>query len=84
MIAKVAGGAVLRLTSNRVERMWRLHSPLCGLLECVVYESDKGYAVCITYGDALLCLNQVTTLDEARRTAGDWHCALVPVTESCE
>ena len=77
-------GAPVRLTSNRVERMWRLRSPLCGLLECVVYESDNGYTVCITYGDELLCLNEMKTLDEARRTASAWRRALLPATESCE
>jgi hypothetical protein len=74
----------LSLTSNRVERMWRLRSSVCGLLECVVYDSQEGYTVCITFGDELLCLNEVKTLEEARRTAVDWRRALLPVTESCE
>ena len=74
----------MSLASDRVERMWRLQSPLYGLLECVLYESPSGYTVCITYGDQLLCLNEVKTLEEARRRASHWHRALAPVTESCE
>jgi len=40
--------------------------------------------VCITYGDALLCLDEVKTREEARRMASDWRRAVLSVTEPDE
>ena len=64
--------------------MWRLHSPICGLLECGVYHSLNGYTILITFGDEILCANEVESLEEAHQHARDWRRTLLPVTESCE
>lgn len=49
-----------------------------------VYQSPNGYTILITFGDEILCTNEVETLEEAQHQARDWRRTLLPITESFE